>query len=136
MFGIATRYTKSGMRIAENSFAHHLKPDLQGIGKQIETLTESTIREGGRQLQLALRLLGDLHIRSASRSGNGELGAASLQDLLRPGPAPQEFQQASIAGSALCLLTYATYATQPTHEPQTLLTLVNLLNLRLYRRFW
>ena len=96
MFGIATKYTNSGMRNAENSFAHHLKLDLQALGKQIETLTESTIREGERQLQLALRHLGDLHI----RSGNRELGAASLRDLLRrPGPAPQEFLHASIAGS-------------------------------------
>jgi hypothetical protein len=95
MFGIATKYTMSGVRIAENSFAHHLKPDLQGIGKQIETLTESTIREGERQLQLALRHLGDLHI----RLGNAVLGAASLRDRLRPGPASQEFEHASIAGS-------------------------------------
>jgi hypothetical protein len=64
MFGIATKYTNSGMRNAENSFAHHLKLDLQALGKQIETLTESTIREGERQLQLALRHLGDLHIQS------------------------------------------------------------------------
>jgi len=64
MFGMARKHTDTGLRFAVSCFAHHLKEDLWSIDKEINSSIASTATEGETQMQLAIRLMGDLHIHS------------------------------------------------------------------------
>ena len=62
--GMARKHSQTSIRFAASCFAHGFKDELANIDLEIETQVQKTAREGAKQLQLAIGLMGDLRIQT------------------------------------------------------------------------